>query len=91
MNAHKQFNGKIERLDLTKFVNTEDLNEDDKMLIQHMRKLLPAEVTAILIAILRSAGYGKILFSSITMNCPKKRGISSLNTFCLNTKNYFQN
>jgi non-specific serine/threonine protein kinase len=43
--AQKQFTGKAERLDLTKFVNTEDLNEDDKMLIQHLRKLLPAEVT----------------------------------------------
>ena len=43
--ASKQFTGKTERLDLTKFVNTEDLNEDDKMLIQHLRKLLPSEVT----------------------------------------------
>jgi non-specific serine/threonine protein kinase len=42
---NKQFNGKAEKLDLTKFVNTEDLSEDDKMLIQHARKLLPAEVT----------------------------------------------
>jgi hypothetical protein len=41
----KQFTGKVERLDLTKFVNTEDLDEDDKMLIQHVRKLLPAEVS----------------------------------------------
>jgi SNF2 family DNA or RNA helicase len=41
----KEFTGKTERLDLTKFVNTEDLNEDDKMLIQHLRKLLPLEVT----------------------------------------------
>ena len=41
----KQFTGKTERLDLTKFVNTEDLSEDDKMLIQHLRKLLPVEVT----------------------------------------------
>ncbi len=41
----KQFTGKTERLDLTKFVNTEDLSEDDKMLIQHLRKLLPLEVT----------------------------------------------
>ncbi|HYJ62883.1 MAG TPA: DEAD/DEAH box helicase, partial [Parafilimonas sp.] len=43
--AGKQFTGKTEKLDLTKFVNTEDLNEDDKMLIQHLRKLLPSEVT----------------------------------------------
>lgn len=41
----KQFTGKTEKLDLTKFVNTEDLGEDDKMLIQHLRKLLPSEVT----------------------------------------------
>ena len=39
------YTNKIEKLDLTKFVNTEDLNEDDKMLIQHLRKLLPSEVT----------------------------------------------
>ncbi len=43
--AAKQYTGKTERLDLTKFVNTEDLDEDDKMLIQHLRKLLPSEVT----------------------------------------------
>ncbi|MBV9960706.1 MAG: SWIM zinc finger family protein, partial [Parafilimonas sp.] len=43
--ATKQFTGKTEKLDLTKFVNTEDLSEDDKMLIQHLRKLLPVEVT----------------------------------------------
>ncbi|HVX26454.1 MAG TPA: DEAD/DEAH box helicase, partial [Parafilimonas sp.] len=43
--TQKQFAGKAERLDLTKFVNTEDLSEDDKMLIQHLRKLLPVEVT----------------------------------------------
>ena len=43
--AQKQFTGKTEKLDLTKFVNTEDLSEDDKMLIQHLRKLLPSEVT----------------------------------------------
>jgi SNF2 family DNA or RNA helicase len=41
----KEFAGKIEKLDLTKFVNTEDLSEDDKMLIQQLRKLLPSEVT----------------------------------------------
>jgi non-specific serine/threonine protein kinase len=43
--SNKQFIGKTDRLDLTKFVNTEDLSEDDKMLIQHIRKLLPSEVT----------------------------------------------
>jgi SNF2 family DNA or RNA helicase len=41
----KEFAGKTEKLDLTKFVNTEDLSEDDKMLIQQLRKLLPSEVT----------------------------------------------
>jgi non-specific serine/threonine protein kinase len=41
----KEFSGKTEKLDLTKFVNTEDLNEEDKMLIQQLRKLLPSEVT----------------------------------------------
>ncbi len=45
--ANKQFTGKTEKLDLTKFVNTEDLSEDDKMLIQHLRKLLPSEVTQV--------------------------------------------
>lgn len=41
----KKFIGRAEKLDLTKFINTEDLDEDDKMLIQHLRKLLPVEVT----------------------------------------------
>lgn len=41
----KEYTGKTEKLDLTKFVATEDLSEDDKMLVQHLRKLLPSEVT----------------------------------------------
>jgi SNF2 family DNA or RNA helicase len=41
----KQFTEKTERLDLTKFVNTEDVSEDDKMLVQNLRKILPSEVT----------------------------------------------
>ena len=32
------------KIDLAKFVNTEVFNEDDKMLIQQLRKLMPAEV-----------------------------------------------
>ncbi len=41
----KQFTEKTERLDLTKFINTEDISEDDKMLVQNLRKVLPSEVT----------------------------------------------
>ncbi|MDE3236607.1 MAG: DEAD/DEAH box helicase [Bacteroidota bacterium] len=36
--------GKVERIDLNKFVNTEPLSEDDKMMVQQLRKLLPSEV-----------------------------------------------
>jgi superfamily II DNA or RNA helicase len=39
------FTGKVEKLDLSKFINTEVFDENDKMLVQQMRKLLPAEVT----------------------------------------------
>ena len=39
------FVGKIEKLDLSKFVNTEVLDENDKMLVQQLRKLLPGEVS----------------------------------------------
>ncbi|MEP6512341.1 MAG: SNF2-related protein [Parafilimonas sp.] len=38
------FAGKVERLDLTKFINTEIFSEEDKMLVQQLRKLLSAEV-----------------------------------------------
>jgi len=41
---NKKFTGKVEKLDLTKFVNTEVFNEDDKMLLQQVRKLQPSEV-----------------------------------------------
>ncbi|MEN9570261.1 MAG: hypothetical protein RL172_1492 [Bacteroidota bacterium] len=41
---NKKFTGKIEKLDLTKFVNTEVFSEDDKILLQQVRKLQPAEV-----------------------------------------------
>lgn len=39
------FIGKVEKLDLTKFINTEVLDENDKMLVQQLRKLLPGEVS----------------------------------------------
>ncbi len=39
------FTGKIERIDLSKFINTENFTESDKNFIQQIRKLLPAEVS----------------------------------------------
>ncbi len=39
------FTGRVEKIDLTKFVNTEVFDENDKMLVQQLRKLLPGEVS----------------------------------------------
>ena len=39
-----KFVGRIEKLDLSKFVNTSDLNEKDKQLIQQARKLQLSEI-----------------------------------------------
>ncbi|PZX64465.1 DEAD/DEAH box helicase [Hydrotalea sandarakina] len=39
-----KFINKVEKLDLNKFVNTEPFSEDDKILLQQLRKVLPAEV-----------------------------------------------
>ena len=39
------FAGKVEKLDLTKFINTEIFDENDKVLVQQLRKLLPGEVS----------------------------------------------
>ncbi|TXT32403.1 MAG: SNF2-related protein, partial [Chitinophagaceae bacterium] len=36
---------KTTKLDLTKFINTEVFSEDDKMLLQQLRKLMPSEVS----------------------------------------------
>jgi non-specific serine/threonine protein kinase len=36
---------KIEKLDLGKYINTEVFSEDDKMMVQQLRKLQPAEVS----------------------------------------------
>ena len=41
---NKKLLGKIEKLDLTKYVNTEQFSEDDKMLLQQIRKLQSSEV-----------------------------------------------
>ncbi len=41
---NKKLVGKIEKLDLSKYVNTELFSEDDKMLLQQIRKLQPSEV-----------------------------------------------
>lgn len=42
--AEQKFLGKAEKLDLSKYVNTEPYSEDDKMLLQQVRKLQPAEI-----------------------------------------------
>ena len=41
---NKKLLGKIEKLDLTKYVNTELFSEDDKILLQQIRKLQASEV-----------------------------------------------
>lgn len=41
---NKGFVEKVERLDLSKFINTEVFSEEDKQLIFHLRKMLPGEV-----------------------------------------------
>src|SRR5207237_8228565 len=42
--ANSRMMGKTEKLDLTKYVNTELFSEDDKMLLQQIRKLQASEV-----------------------------------------------
>lgn len=39
-----KFVGKVEKLDLSKFVDTESLSEDDKQLLQQIRKLQSSEI-----------------------------------------------
>ena len=39
-----KYTGKVEKLDLNKFINIEPFSEEDKMLLQQVRKLLPTEV-----------------------------------------------
>jgi len=39
------YSGKTEKLDLAKYINTEVFSDDDKLLVQQLRKLQPAEVT----------------------------------------------
>ena len=41
---NKKFIGNIEKLDLTKFINTEIFSEEDKQLVQQVRKLQSTEV-----------------------------------------------
>jgi len=43
-NDNQKFVGKTEKLDLTKYVNTEAFSEDDKMLLQQVRKLQASEI-----------------------------------------------
>ena len=39
-----KYTGKVEKLDLNKFINTEVFSEEDKMMVQQLRKLLGSEV-----------------------------------------------
>lgn len=43
--AGNAYINKIERLDLSRFINAELFSEEDKSVLQHVRKLLPAEVS----------------------------------------------
>ncbi len=43
--ANTKYISKTAKLDLTKFINTEVFSEDDKMLLQQIRKLMPSEVS----------------------------------------------
>jgi superfamily II DNA or RNA helicase len=38
------YNGKVEKMDLTKFINTDSFNEPDKQLIPSLRKMQPSEI-----------------------------------------------
>ena len=40
----EKFIGRVEKLDLSKFINTETFSENDKQLIQQARKLQQAEI-----------------------------------------------
>ncbi len=42
--TNAKYIGKTEKLDLTKYVNTEVFDEEDKQLLQQLRKLQPAEI-----------------------------------------------
>ncbi len=42
--SNKKLVGKAEKIDLTKYVNTEPFSEDDKMLLQQVRKLQGSEI-----------------------------------------------
>ena len=42
---NEAYTGKVEKLDLAKFVNTEVFDEEDKQLVQQVRKLMPGEVS----------------------------------------------
>lgn len=40
-----EFTGIVEKLDVSKFIETEDLSENDKLLLQLLRRLQPAEIS----------------------------------------------
>ncbi len=41
---NKKYTGKVEKIDLAKYVNTDVFDENDKQLLQQVRKLQPAEI-----------------------------------------------
>ncbi|MDP4151206.1 MAG: SNF2-related protein [Bacteroidota bacterium] len=42
------YSGKVEKMDLTKFINTDSFNEPDKQLIPSLRKMQPSEINKFL-------------------------------------------
>lgn len=46
--VHNGYEGKVERLDLSKYVNTDAMSEADKQLVHELRKILPGEINRFL-------------------------------------------
>jgi non-specific serine/threonine protein kinase len=67
-----KYTGKVERLDLNKFINTELFNEDDKMLLQQIRKFLTVEVTKYLNRNSPFSGFWENIIQQHDANLPEE-------------------
>ena len=71
MMAGNAYINKIERFDLSRFINTTELfSEEDKVFYNTLENCCSLKLAVTLTGILRSAVYGKILYSSMMIFLP---------------------
>jgi non-specific serine/threonine protein kinase len=68
-NGSDAFIGKVEKLDLTRFVSVEGMQEEDSSLLQQLRKFQPADINKYVSRNSPFSGIWENIINRMMMNC----------------------